>query len=778
MIRKEREKLLEFVRFCVVGVIAAGMHYGIYWVLQRYIPLNIAYTVGYLVSFVANFFLTAALTFRSAPSVKKAIGFGGSHLVNYLNHIVLFNLFLHLGVSKALAPLLVLCIAVPVNFLLVRLVFKSNKSFSFMNKCRNSMFATPVALFINLLLSYASFMLCRLIFLWVNRAYFTDMTWEHFFELVKGGLMFDTSAIVYTNALYILLMLFPLHYKERPRYHAWVKGWFVTSNLLCVIANFMDTAYFPYTNKRTTASVFSQFSNEDNLMRVVGIEIINHWYLVLLAALFGYLLAKLYRKPAIASPAASGKHLVAYYILHTACLVCAIPLCVFAMRGGIGGDVRPITISNANQYVNRPAETAIVLNTPFAIYRTFGKKPFTVPAYFDDDAEKERLFTPLHQPADSVRFRPKNVVVLIMESFGKEYLGTFNRHLENGTYQGYTPFLDSLANHCLTYEYSYANGRASIDGMPSVLSGIPMFVEPFFLTPASLNKLTSLSGELKKKGYHTAFFHGARNGSMGFQAYSRSVGYTDYFGREDYGNDEHFDGNWAIWDEEFLQFYADKIGTFPQPFSVGIFTASSHHPFNIPERYKTVFPEGKHPIHKCIRYSDHALRRFFENASRQPWFRNTLFVLTADHTNGSVQSEYMTDLGVFSVPILFYTPDGELQGRRSDIIAQQIDIMPTVLGYLGYDNPYVTFGCDLLHTPPEATFAVNYYNGVYQFLKGDYLIQFDGERTTAVYRFRTDVLMKENLLGQVPEQKSMEMELKSIIQQYMERMNQDRMTVE
>ena len=103
--------------------------------------------------------------------------------------------------------------------------------------------------------------------------------------------------------------------------------------------------------------------------------------------------------------------------------------------------------------------------------------------------------------------------------------------------------------------------------------------------------------------------------------------------------------------------------------------------------------------------------------------------------------------------------------------------MPTVLGYLGYDKPYVAFGCDLLHTPMEETYAVNYLDGIYQFFKGDYMLQFDGEKTVAMYAFKTDVLLKENLVGKVPQQESMEKELKAIIQQYMERMNHDELTI-
>lgn len=215
---------------------------------------------------------------------------------------------------------------------------------------------------------------------------------------------------------------------------------------------------------------------------------------------------------------------------------------------------------------------------------------------------------------------------------------------------------------------------------------------------------------------------------------------------------------------------------FKQPFITSVFTATSHNPYALPERYKNVFPKGTHPIHECIGYTDNALRHFFATASRQPWFKNTLFVLTADHASMNEHPEYVTDLGAYKVPILFYAPGmPELKGWDKEKIVEQIDIMPTVLGILGYDYPYVGFGQDALHTSPAEKFAVNYINGsgIYQFLKGDYLIQFDGEKVIHAYRFRTDVLMKDDVKDTMPQDtlKAMETQLKSLIQQYMERMN-------
>ncbi len=121
------KRLPEFTRFVLVGVIATTLHYGIYFLLMHFIAAGLAYSVGYVISFIANFYLTAYFTFRRRPSWKKAAGFGGAHLCNYLLHMVLFTAFLQLGCPKVLAPVPVFAIAIPVNFLLVRFVFKGRK---------------------------------------------------------------------------------------------------------------------------------------------------------------------------------------------------------------------------------------------------------------------------------------------------------------------------------------------------------------------------------------------------------------------------------------------------------------------------------------------------------------------------------------------------------------------------------------------------------------------------------------------------------------------------
>ena len=614
-------------------------------------------------------------------------------------------------------------------------------------KIKPTIYATSLSAFINLMWAYVAYFVCRLAYGIENWSVLGgNFTSGNMGEVLKGGLMFDTSAIMYTNSLYMVLMLLPLHVKECRGWQKMAKCVFVVVNALAICINLADSVYFKYTGRRTTATIFSEFGNEGNLGSVIGVEFLNHWYWVLLALGLIVALAKLYAMP---SSVLKIKSMFKYYVVQLLALLLFLPMCIGGMRGGLTKAVRPITISNANQYVDRPEDAALVLNTPFSLIRTIGKNVFVIPNYMEEDRLNE-VYSPVRQSvADSVAAKKKNVVVMIVESFGSEYIGALN------DYEGYTPFLDSLISKSLIWEHSFGNGRKSIDGMPSVLSSIPMFVEPFFLTPASVNNVGGLAHELVKDGYYSAFFHGAENGSMGFQAFSRATGFEDYFGRTEYNQDNRFqgdadfDGMWAIWDEPFLQYMALTMNEFREPFVSAVFTASSHHPYKIPEAYQEIYPEEGLVMHKCVRYTDHALKRFFETASKQPWFKNTLFVLTADHTNLSEVPEYQTSLGGFRVPIVFFDPSGEMPTGQREGIAQQIDIMPTVLGYLGYTQPYVAFGFDLFHTPAEETWAVNYLNGIYQYVKGDYLIQFDGVTLKAVYRFKEDKMLEHKLIDKV-----------------------------
>lgn len=635
----------------------------------------------------------------------------------------------------------------------------------------------------NTLIVYVFYSITRLTFLITNWDLLcSTLDWERGSNLFLAGLKFDTTAILYSNAIFLLLFMLPLHIKENKAYYRVVRWLYVVVNSICLYANLADCVYFPYTGKRTTGSVIAEFSHEGagNMAKIFGEQILDNWYLLILGIGISWLLWALFRKGSTKQP----QRLAPYYVTHTALLALSVPLCIAGMRGGFTTAVRPITISNANQYANTPSEAGLVLNTPFSLMRTIGKTPLVTPNYMTD-AEAEAVFSPLHVPADSVQFKPMNVVVLIMESFGMQHVSFYN----NG--EGRTPFLDSLILSSKTFRYSFANGRKSIEGMPSVLSSLPNYVEPFFLTPASLNDLSGLARELSEnKGYTSAFFHGAENGSMGFEAFANATGFQRYYGRTEYNQDPNYngdgdyDGTWAIWDEEFLQFYADRMTEMKEPFITSVFTATSHTPFALPDRYKDKYDKGNDPMEPCIEYSDNALRQFFNKARKQKWFNNTLFVITADHTSHHYKPFYNTEFGHYFVPIVFYAPgDPELKGYDTQRIVEQIDIMPSVLSYIGYDKPYIAFGRDAITESASAApgIALHWIPGAngYEYLEGDYALEFDGDKVNHAYRFRTDSLLQHDILQSMPKDtlKLMEKRMKSFIQQYMKRMNENDLRV-
>ena len=155
-----------------------------------------------------------------------------------------------------------------------------------------------VALLWDLLVVYVAYTLCRGIFTILNWSlYAGTITWGHGLELFGAGMLFDTPAILYTNAVILLMFLLPLHWKERPGYYLVARWIYTVVNSIAVYMNLMDCVYFPFTGKRTTASIFSEFSNEGTgeMMKIFGSNFVSHWYLVLLAILVTWAFWKLFR---------------------------------------------------------------------------------------------------------------------------------------------------------------------------------------------------------------------------------------------------------------------------------------------------------------------------------------------------------------------------------------------------------------------------------------------------------------------------------------------------
>jgi phosphoglycerol transferase MdoB-like AlkP superfamily enzyme len=630
-----------------------------------------------------------------------------------------------------------------------------------------------VLLFYRILLVLFLLLLSRIGFYLFNLKMFPGIAPGEFISILWGGLVFDISAAVYINMLFILLQIVPFDIRYNRVYQKISMWIFFITNGLALAMNSADYVYYRFVFKRATADVFGTFENESHMGKMFFNFMLDYWPAALICIFLLVLMAFLYRKVKLKKPDPHNR--IIYYIINVLFIPLVLALVIGGARGGYKHSTRPITISNAARYVKSPRDVAIVLNTPFSIFRTYGKKTLVRYEFFEKE-KLDSLYNPHYKSSAKGPFVKDNVVIIILESFAREYIGALSSDLENGTYQGYTPFVDSLIHQSLTFDVSLGNGKKSIDAMPSILASLPSLETPYIISHYANNEVNGLAGLLKKKGYYTSFFHGAPNGSMGFDSFARMTGFDDYFGLNEYPEKNDFDGMWGVWDEPFFNFFAGKLNTFKEPFLASIFSISSHHPFKVPEKYKDKFKRGPAPIVEVVGYTDFALREFFNEVSSAPWFKNTLFVITADHTNESIHKEFQNNFGSYSIPVIFYKPGSDLKGMKNRI-AQQIDIMPTVLSYLNYDEDYIAFGNNLLDDSYES-FAFNTNGSTYHLYMKGHLMEMIDNRPVGLYNFKTDIYLETNILTSEPALAAiMEDKLKAIIQSYNSRLIDNNMTV-
>jgi phosphoglycerol transferase MdoB-like AlkP superfamily enzyme len=625
------------------------------------------------------------------------------------------------------------------------------------------------------LVVYLLFSLCRLGFYLYNVDLYKERSLGELLVIFSGGLRFDTTAIFYTNILYILMYLVPFKFRYNSAYQSIAKYLYFITNGIALAANCADIVYFRFTMRRTTFDFFREFQDNTNMGSIFASALTDYWQILLLFAGLAALMAWMYG-PRIRESAARRRHAASYLASSLGAMILGFGIMLVGLRGGVSFRLLPITVGNAGEYATAAIDVPLIVNTPFSIYKTLERTGIRQLRYFPDGSAALATYSPDHYPEPDSSFTGENVVVIILESFGREVFKSYNPGLDGGNYQGYPVFLDSLIRHGRTFMYGNSNGRKSIDVMPAAFCGIPSIPESFVLSGYYNNYLNTLPEMLGAKGYETAFFCGHPDGTMGYSYFCRLIGIRRYYGQAAHGNDRDSDGVWGIWDEEFLQFTAGELGRLPQPFFSTVYTVSSHHPYLIPEKYETLLKPEKLPLYRSIRYTDHALRRFFKSASAMPWFNNTLFVIMADHPGELLHDEYKNPAGFFAIPIIFYRPDGSLARMEHDV-AQHTDVMPTILSYLNYDRPYFSFGFDLNSRKTEH-FAVNSMNGMYQTSMGQYILLFDGQKSTGLYDLKADPAMRRDVSSQLPGiAADMELKTKAFLQQYTTRMVENKLTV-
>lgn len=635
---------------------------------------------------------------------------------------------------------------------------------------KNIRFLEYKVLFYRLLLAYVFYFLARTCFYFFNKEVIAIDGVFDFFRIAFFGLIFDSSAIVYVNLLFILLSLLPLWVNTHKNYQKMLTWIYFLTNIPAYFLNFIDIVFFHYNRSRLTLNAWQLASNEENKINLLLGFLVRHWSVFLIFLVFVVLWIFLYKRLKINHLLPKNKWVYAGFSLLA--LVVLAPLFLLGIRGvPFKKGTIPLTITDANKYANNLSQVNLLLNTPFSIIRTLGKNQGFRQYNFTSEAYILENIQPIKQYNRKISEKP-NVVLFILEGMSSEYFEVFNKETKIKNFKSYTPFLDSLAQEGFYFTNVFSNAKRSMEGVTAITTGIPTFEVTLASSPYSQQEITSLSSIYNEMGYQTAFFHGATKSSMGFNAFTKQIGYQRYFSREDFNNDAEYNGSWGIHDEPFLQFASDEITKLNAPFLATIFTLSSHEPYTFPEKYKNKFNKGDIPMHNAVAYSDYAIRQFFEKVSKENWFKNTIFCFVADHPADTFYDYYHQKIAHYSIPIFLYSIDNELVTKgNSNTLAQQIDVFPTLVDLAGYQKPFRSWGRSLFSdkNEPERAFVTD--QNFYQMIQGNYIYVLDNKGNTVGIYAKTDLNLQENLKDKIHNQEIEKgiTDLRAFMQDFMHR---------
>lgn len=542
---------------------------------------------------------------------------------------------------------------------------------------------------------------CRILFISYLFPYFNGAPISQIPKVLFWGVLFDVQAMVYFLLPFHLLSLIPFKLELKYRQLS-MRILFTLGLSLIVLLNLIDMEFYKIKTRRSGIELFELLSDPSN---PVLSYIINYWWLLLLLLAMVFAIYRLYPKGPENYPGTSLKRFIPTFLFFSS----------FLFMGARGSfSVKPLRSFDAASFVD-PRWVAACINSPTQLITSYSTR---TPKAIDWMSEQKALslFQPVQTVEHAVKGKP-NVVLIILESFGRDYCGYLNKE------KRFTPFLDSLAGLSLIYPNAYSSGTTSMESIPAIFASIPSLLEvPYINSTFQSNQVNGIHHYLSDLGYDCSFYYGARNGSMGFDNFLKISGHIQYFGMNEYPNAEKdFDGHWGIWDEEYLQYYAQELTRKKGPFFSSVFTLTSHDPYHIPDRYKEMFTASELPIHKSVQYTDYALRKFFETVWKSKLKNNTIFIITADHPSHSKNEYFYTPTGKYEIPLLIYGPKYFKPGINDSITASHTDILPTILSLAGTKEPFFAFGRTLLNS--EYRTAINYDNGLIQLIDYPYCIR-------------------------------------------------------
>ncbi len=560
------------------------------------------------------------------------------------------------------------------------------------------------------------------------------------------GLRFDLASIMMIGGLFFLLLNLPGKFKFYSGYRISILSIFYLFFIAALTISIGDIYYYQFPKRRISYEIFNLTKSFPELFTmVVNNYLLQAIILLSFVVLFGYLWFKILGKQKKNFSGGIANDII-YFVL-------ILLIIVISIRGGL--QLKPLRESYAFRNENVTLGH-LSLNAVFTSIRTLNRGDLKEDTFFPYDEAKNRvkqllstenvLFINDDYPLmrrfniDSSEIKKMNVVIFVMESWPA------NLQNQLKLSESPTPFFDKLAKQGVYYENFYAAGQRTIQGMQAIISSIPNVAYDDILgSPIEQNSLRSLGVILKESGYTNIFIHGARSGSMGFEAFSKLSGFDKYISKSDFDlKNVKDDGTWGIFDHYVFERANYEFDRINKPFLGVVMSLTSHAPYAVPsDRFKyydsTV---TNYKFLNSLRYSDWSLEKYFEAAKKTEYYNNSLFVIVADHAEGTGEK---TLNELFKIPCLFYLP-GKLQPRIDSSIHSQVDILPSILHQLNIPAVHSSFGVSMLVKKDGFSFITS--GNLLSWIRGDWILIADREKNIGLYNIKTDTKLKFNCLDE------------------------------
>ncbi len=541
-----------------------------------------------------------------------------------------------------------------------------------------------------LLIVMLLFSACRLLLLARYPAEFAQLGFGQTLAALANGLRFDGSVVGRLLVLPLLLMVLPLRWLDRRGWFdplAWLV-WLITVAMVLLLVS--DVIYFEHV-RRHLAYELQMMQNDTGF--IIDMALQAHLGAVVLFALFAVLLGWLWVK-ILAIPLkpmrwAPLKFVVLFFAL------------AIVGRGGVSGKVIEIidaygTGDSAYGHLSlNGVFTTLVfaLNIDEASHRFFPEEQ-AVALLAEQRPVGDPRF-PMVQGFAERKPSDYNIVFVLLESWNFQYVDSFGQHG-----YGATPQFDALAADGMRFTRFYAAGQRSIEGIQATLTGIPALKGlPRIDAGIGVSNISRIGAIAARHGYDSIFVQSSDRDSFKVGGIASATGFKSFYGMQDFPQRlDYADPKAAVfgWDYETLMFLKDKLDGMTKPFIAYAFTGTTHEPYaDLGQRFN-IRPHdanGENGYLNTLHYADWSLGQFMAEARKSPWFDKTIFIFTADHANHFQQGDFPAP---FHTPLLIYAP-GLIAAGENDVIGSQLDMLPTFMDLLGFDDEYAALGESLLH---------------------------------------------------------------------------------